>query len=272
MGDHPLPDFRKPPVIETVLSVEFAPIKDWALPHFGLFWAQLREHFPRFEVHPPIRSEIESFEPPQAPAEPEIRIELAMPEGRCWYVNDDGRQLLQIQNGRFIFNWRKRAPDDEYPRYRQFVLPSFNRLWQSFLGFLKQEGLGEPSPVQCEVTYVNHIPKGEGWNTVEDWDEVFNFLNFHHKLNFLPHPEATNIDLAFVIPEKRGRLRAKIRRAIRIVDKCEIITLNLIARGRPQSSSTQDIVNWFELGHEWVVRGFADITTPKMHEQWERVT
>lgn len=272
MGDGPLPDFRKPPVIETVLSVQFAPIKEWGIPHLGLFWEAIRKDFSRFEVHPPIQSDVETFDPPEVVQGPGIRIEVgAMPESRCRYVGDDKHSILQLQNGLFVFNWKKDSLDDEYPKYEQFVRPSFEKYWNQFLAFLKDEDLEEPKAVQCEVTYVNHIPKGEAWDDVGDWSTVFNFLSFPSEMNFLSVPESANIDLAYLIPEKRGRLRAKIRRAIRISDRCDVIALHLIARGRPESSALDGIVDWFELGHEWVVRGFTELTTKKMHQIWERV-
>jgi len=29
-------------------------------------------------------------------------------------------------------------------------------------------------------------------------------------------------------------------------------------------------MEWFDLGHEWIVKGFTDFTTEHMHEIWGR--
>jgi hypothetical protein len=54
----------------------------------------------------------------------------------------------------------------------------------------------------------------------------------------------------------------------------------VIASGRPgwilklaaqaRVDSTEQVSDFFDLGHEWIVRGFADITTPDVHKIWER--
>ena len=272
MGDSPLPDFRDPPVVETVLSVQFAPIEGMGVPHFGLFWDKVRKDFPRYEVHAPIESEIESFDPPKPTQESGIKIVVAPDTVWLWFIAKDDQRLLQIQNGRFIFNWRKRGTDNPYPKYNQFVRPSFEKYWKTFTSFLSCDGLQEPKAVQCEVTYVNHIPKGKGWEDVGDWSKIFNFLSFSGEASILPIPEAGQIDLTYLMSEESGRLRAKIRRAIRRDDNSEVIAFNLTARGRPKSSSLDGILDWFDVGHEWCVRGFTDLTTEEMHCLWGRLT
>jgi hypothetical protein len=58
--------------------------------------------------------------------------------------------------------------------------------------------------------------------------------------------------------------------AIRRKDAKEILRVSITARGRPVSSELHDIEDWFDLGHEWIVRGFADITTGEMHKHWRK--
>ena len=50
----------------------------------------------------------------------------------------------------------------------------------------------------------------------------------------------------------------------------EVLQLDVSATGRPTSSKTPDILEWLDLGREWVVKGFADFTTPEMHMKWRR--
>src|SRR4051812_13204552 len=94
-----LPKFRNPPVIETVMGVEFVPLEGWGIPHYGLFWSHIRNQLPSWEVHPPVVSQVEAFDRPSEKSGP--RIELAQPgEVRCWFLDTEGASLLQIQNDR----------------------------------------------------------------------------------------------------------------------------------------------------------------------------
>ena len=49
-----LPDFRKPPLAETVLSLQFEPVAELTTAHVGLLWARFRKQFPMIEEHPPL--------------------------------------------------------------------------------------------------------------------------------------------------------------------------------------------------------------------------
>ena len=54
-----LPSFRRPPVIEAALSVQYQPLVDLRTPHFGLFWEAVREKFPTVQEQPPLAPIIE---------------------------------------------------------------------------------------------------------------------------------------------------------------------------------------------------------------------
>lgn len=264
-------NFERPPVVETVLGVQFSPIAGWGLPHFGLFWNRIRSEFPKFEVQPPLASQIETFEliPPQVLAS----IEFASGnEARCWYIGADSQHLVQVQHDRFLSNWRQGQSTRPYPRYDDFVKPKFVTEWERFVGFLKDEELSTPDVVQCEVTYVNHIPQGEGWESITDWDQVFTSCGSTRHLNFLPSAEAVRFSTRYRIPDDRGRVHVEAHHAIRISDQKYIIVFTLTARGKPKSTSLEDILSWFDLGREWIVRGFTDLTSEKMHKQWKRLS
>jgi hypothetical protein len=122
--------------------------------------------------------------------------------------------------------------------------------------------------VQGEVTYVNIIPQGRGWGTFEDLPQVIALWT--GRRSFLPPPESASLTARYVMPDNMGRLHVSLQPAIRSTDASEVLQLTLTARGQPQGPSPADILSWFDLGHEWVVRGFADITTDRMHSLWKR--
>jgi len=260
-------DFENPPVTETILSVQFAPLRGLTLPYMGLFWGQVRSQYPTQEVKPPLSPVIEDFSSP--PTAPSLGIEVSSePDARFWLVDGTSTQLIQIQRDRFIRNWRKgEAPNDAYPRYDE-LRPRFEHDWLSFVGFLEREKLGTPEVNQCEVTYINHIGLGTGWNSLSDAHRVLTVLKAQEGREFLPEPEMVIVNVRFVMPERRGRLHVSAQPAIRRQDGSAVMQLTLTARGRPESSRLEDIVAWFNLGHDWIVHGFVDLTTPEMHQIW----
>jgi len=265
----PLPEFEDPPVIETVLSVEFAPLEAWKIPQFGLFWNDLRTDYPRFEIQPPLAT-------PEEARTKEDRILQAVlvefmphPLVRCWYIHADGARLLQVQSDRFIHNWRKGDDSAAYPRY-DTIRPMFEREWARFVAFLTREKLGAPEPMRCEVTYVNHLVKGREWNSLADLAKVFAPWSGRTTNGWLPAPNGFAINVCFPIPEEKGSLTIQTQMAVRKSDKKDIVQMTLTARGRPASPAIADVLNWLDLGREWVVRGFADFTSPDMHKLWRR--
>src|SRR4051812_7153289 len=156
-----LPDFRKPPVAETVLSLQFDPIERLTTVHVGLLWQQFRDQFPLIEEHPPLRPTFEKFEPP-SPVQVEVTVEDKLPAPRVWFLNRPKSELIQVQADRFIHNWRKMESIEPYPHYEP-IREKFRGEVATLEQFLKDEGLGTLGVNQCEVTYVNHIERAGVW-------------------------------------------------------------------------------------------------------------
>lgn len=263
----PLIEFDHPPVIETLLSVQFVPLRKLTLAYMGLYWGEVREEYPSHEVQPPLVPIVEEFPPKMGTG---IGIALSPePDARCWFIDSSSTQLIQIQRDRFIRNWRKEAPpNDRYPRYA-ILRPRFERDWAAFVSFLEREELGRPDLNQCEITYINHIERGAGWESFGDIASVLTPLATPSPV-FLPRPEAIIYNARYAMPEKNGRLHVAAQPAIRRSDGKDILQVTLTARGKPASSRLEDIVQWFDIGHQWIVHGFADITTTEMHVIWGR--
>lgn len=264
----PLPEFENPPVVETALGVEFAPLKGWTALHAGLFWNEIRKDYPSSETQPALGSQIETFGPVGMLASQQL-IEIG-PHARYWFVDSTKRKLLQVQNSRLIVNWKKTEDSDPYPRYpacrSRFVLE-----WERFCTHLRREGLSVPQILQCEVTYVNHFLKGREWSTFSDLARVFSPWTGKGSDAFLPEFDSGTINLRFTMPNQAGRLHVSVGHGIRFPDGKDIIQMSLTARGAPAPSSSQeDICRWFDLGREWVVRRFVELTTAEMHSQWRR--
>jgi uncharacterized protein (TIGR04255 family) len=270
VSDSGLPDFAQPPVDETALSLQFAPLAGFGIPHFGLYWQKIRSDYPKYEIQQPIPSVQEQLATnSRTGMGMQFGISLvAAPEIRCWFLDSTGNRLLQIQNDRFVLNWRKITGAEAYPRYPT-SRESLRMEWGRFCDFLNSEKLESPKVNQCEVTYVNHIEYEKGWQGYGELDKVVAALATPKAKNrFLPDPERVNMQVVYRLGDNAGRLYVSFVPVIRVRDSKEVLQMTLIARGAPKSSSIDDVFQWLDLGRRWVVRGFADFTTEGMHRVW----
>jgi uncharacterized protein (TIGR04255 family) len=262
-----LPDFDNPPAVETLMGVYFLPLKNWRVPHFGLFWERIRADYPTSEVRTPIVAG-----PPGKFPElkiPSLEGEINLPV-RCWFHNRNKETLLQVQDSCFFQNWRRESGSLQYLHYDE-LRPTFEREWRKFCDFVEQEGLGAPNVWRCEVTYVNHIDRGMGWNTYGDLSHVFLGPPEQGLAgSFLPTPDSVSFHLAYPMDGPEGQLQVHMQPVVRKTDSRDTIQLTVTASCRPASSNTELIVSSLNQAREWVVRGFTDFTSPKMHELWRR--
>ncbi len=65
-----------------------------------------------------------------------------------------------------------------------------------------------------------------------------------------------------------GRLHVSIQPGWRKPDNAPIYVLELTARGAPTGIGMEGAQSFFDVGHDWIVRGFRDLTTSDMHKIW----
>lgn len=254
-----LPSYKNPPVNEVVCGVRFNTSDKLLIPHIGFLWEKFRADYPIIQHVPPIAS-----------AKGEIQIDMAtgVPLPRVWFINKSDDQLVQFQFDRFYFNWRRRQSD--YPRY-DHVISNFESVLKKVTIFFSEFEFGELTPIEYELSYINHIPKGQGWNTMDDLPKIFlDYVWKKTKKRFLPKPEKVAWNKEFPLPEKKGNLNVSLKQAIRTEDKVPLLVLELKTRGIDESAGKEGIREWFDLAHEWIVRGFTDLTTPEIQKIWER--
>jgi uncharacterized protein (TIGR04255 family) len=263
-----LPDFIRPPVVEAVLSVQFDRLATLTTAHFGLYWGEVRDRFPSTEEHGELASVFErSPEQPQPVVGIQFQALEAPPTPRFWFIDQSGNELLQIQKDRFIKNWRKVGEGDLYPRY-EAVRDGFDSDFLGFSRFVSRNELGTIRINQCEVTYINHIVAGSGWETHDEIEKVFTVWRQPKKaypgpaqdLMFRARFPILGDDGAFA-----GRLTATLQPVKRVVDGAPMFLFELTARGQIGEGT-----DFFDLGRRWIVRSFAELTTPEMHTIWGR--
>jgi uncharacterized protein (TIGR04255 family) len=267
--DQLLPKFDKPPVVEMVLGIEFAELFQLGIPHFGLFWSQIRDEYHQCSANPPLASQIETF---GGQGQQEITLNFPLvgpPNVRCWYWNKAQTWLIQVQRDRFIQNWRKTPADNVYPRFSK-ARQRFELEYKRFQKFIASESIGNLQVRQCEVTYYNHIEPEKSQEALSGLNEIIPCWSGTSSEDFLPPPEVVSINTSYVISENRGRLYLSLQPVFRHSDAKEILQLTVTAKVIPASSELAEALNAFDLGHEWAVKGFTDFTTARMHSIWER--
>ena len=263
-----LPSFENPPVIEVVCGVQFASLAKLYIPHFGELWKRFPDYTDCSEA-PTLLPTIERFD---VPSSLDVQGLAEIPLPRVWFTQRDENGLIQVQRDRFLHNWRKVRPTDEYPRYGR-VKKLFQEHLSTFEKFLSDLNIGTLVPRQYEMTYVNHILKGEGWEDLADLGRVFpDFLWNLRDDRFLNVPDGHNYRVNFLFPDKTSRLYATIRSAERRPDKHPLLLFELTVRGLPVDASREAMWKWFDVAREWIVRGFADLSGEEIQQKvWRRI-
>jgi uncharacterized protein (TIGR04255 family) len=266
----PIPSFTSPPVTEVAVAVSFLPLGKLTLMGMADLWRdELATHFPRTEEHPPLIPPVEPFNGPGPTLSlPQFSMESGFPMPRLWFLTDDGEELLQIQRDWFACNWRKVSPDSEYGRW-----PSRRAAFEKWLGiltsFIAERNLGEFHPLQCELTYVNHIvgfPHGQ-------LDRVTPLAG-QAQGGFLPAPEQMELSVHYVITnelgDRLGRLHIVAQPGFRRGDNVPIVVFTITARGKPEGDGVEGVLAFLDRGRQWADYGFVEATTDFIQRQWGR--
>jgi uncharacterized protein (TIGR04255 family) len=267
------PKFRKPPVSEVVMSIQFEPVVKLTPVHLGRWWqGERRERYPICEERPPLPSVREDLGKPSAPSF-SVTLSGVPPTPALWFLADDRSELLQVQRDRFSRNWTRPSPDvAEYPSYDN-LLPLFEAEFTEFADFLRAEDLGSPTAVQCELTYINPLPAGQGWEELGQVGNVLAPWSGTYTEGFLSLPEDIQINARFRMftddGEPIGRLTTTLQPGWG-ADERPVLLFTLTARGRPLSPDVAGAREFLNIGHRWIVQGFTTLTTPAMHSLWER--
>lgn len=205
---------------------------------------------------PPLQPAIETFD-----KSPQVQLQLSNvpPVPRVWFESEDGRRLVQVQRDRFHYNQRRLSLDNGYVELVA-AWRSFTDTYSTFLKFLESAELGELEPIQCELSYVNVIPAGEGWDTLDELGRVLPDFSWRSEREFLPTPEVVTARLAFPLPDQQGRLHVDVRSGLHTQTGEPVLQLQLTVRGLPSGTTPEAMEGWFNLAREWIVKGFVDLT------------
>lgn len=250
-----LPDYDNPPLNEIAVGVHFEPLSSWQSRHIGQFWGEVSKDYPSTEDQPPIFN-IEGG--------PRFEILQLPPLRRTFLISRDQNFVIQLQETRFLLNWRKRQPSDIYPRFNAFF-KKFVGHWGQFSDFVARENVGSLKPVRYELTYVNHIEQTESpvSTTVERYVKMFNWSSL--SAQFLPPPTGINVVWTFAMPEQLGFAQANLSQGVR-ADGRAVLVLVLSCTGA--ASPKISLNDWFGVAHRWLSQGLKELTTDIARQEW----
>lgn len=255
-------NFNNPPIEEVSYSLQFRPLENLHIGYLGRLWELFSSDFPNIEQHPRLSHEIERFGITESPPALQIIEQALVP--RIFLVSDSGNKLIQIQDDRFIFNWRKRAPDEKYPRFENLVA-EYIALVGRFEEFLKANDISGPLEVdQVEITNVNYID-----STDLKLNDIFcDFKN-------VPDQELEQVVFRQTLrgddSEPVGRLYSAIKTGLRRKANKRVHSIQFTGRVHPFQSAPgeeMDVARELRFIRDKINLAFKKITSDQMHNIW----
>lgn len=243
----PKAHFDKSPLAEVIFGVEFN-AQNFSAVHFGLYWQEIKDKFAQYPLDRP-------------PVGDNQFISLLPPLRRVWFESSDQKELIQLQDNRFYYNWRKR--DEEYPHFEK-IHPQFLAEWKRFTSWWLKTEEKELQPIRYQMSYVNQIEADLGWHGVEDSAKIFSFLKSNWQSNDLK-PSVFNTKLEFILPEEKGILSVTINQGIKPQDNSQVLTLNLTSVSKDVDTEME---TWFKLAHQSTVEIFLSLINQETKNLW----
>ena len=265
------PTFLRPPVVETVLAVGFAQPQGFNSVQMSRFWDHhLSQNFPEVSEQPRYEMPIEAPSRSIVCSSAGVQVRWPACAGRLWF-SDGGARLVQLQTDWLAYNWRKVGTPEEasYERY-PVGRARFAEVAQQLRAYLLDSDLGI-FPTQCEVTYINHIELTQEDRPHGRLGGVLTTVAENAR-GFLPLPELTRYASSYLMQDHEqvvGRLHVSAEPGRASAQGEEIVVLTLTARGRPLSADLEGALAFCDLGREWIVKSFVELTTERMKtERW----
>lgn len=259
-----LPDFANPPVIEVACGVQFRPITGLRGMAIAPLYNRWRDRFPTVEEQPPLPPVLET-----SPAGgPSMQLFVGNNlDVRRWFIDDSGRELVQLQQDRLIVNWREGNTGGTYPRFGSVRANLVSRL-SDLVEFLEEEELGKLEISHGEVSYINAIANSEGGmggldGALKGWPTFAG----HH----LGGPAVARLNLEFPVPEmgEKTSLTVNLGPGGRASGEVALF-MTMTVQGRTDGGSPSAALAFIDAAHDHLVRSFAEITDESQQALWGR--
>jgi uncharacterized protein (TIGR04255 family) len=239
------------PLTEVVAGVSFV-CPSFSTIDYGLFYEQIRHAFPRVSTQPPIATTNETGQPVYVPSLP-----------RIWFESEDQHELVQLQENKLVYNWKKFDGKGTYPHFAA-VFAKFRDLLSQFSSMLERDQRGPLFEQQYEFSYINNI-KSEFKALVDgpvfkwesrDWNKT------------LRAPLYQVVQYVFKYDEDAITLRVTARPAIEVSTQREVTSFQIDAK----SIGAAELDPWFEAAHSLTRKAFEDLLTESALTIWRQTS
>ena len=268
MAKHKSVSYLFPPLIETYIGAHFENNIGFQTLSLYDFWEKLGcDRFSSYSEHSPL-------DPLPKPNTHTFDFRTIPPMRRFWFEGgDDKEYLVQVQEDRFIYNWRKQQGKNigSYPRYEK-VRDAFFDYYSTFEDSLMKEVKKVPS--HLELGYINLIEIPD--QRIENVEQVFVGLSLEKCILKKSERTLSSGGIAY--------------RSIFNIDKeSRALTMDISVRQNPQTGKLYfyfelkvtgpfsgdikdfekiEMVEWFDGARKHISSAFQNMTTEKMQEQW----
>lgn len=251
-------DFGNAPVAETSLGFYFQKLDGWNVLHHGSLWERFRSAYPAYEFLPPVVDV-----PPQLNS----LLDFNAFPFRAAFVDKTRGQLVQMQNGLLLHNWRKTDDAPEYQRY-EVVKAWLRSDWDTLRSYLREGAFKEPVVTRCQMDYFNNLVRGD------DWQDFSNLPNIFTPWRGLPQSATEGtvqmVSFSVLYQFESGNVNVAVQPAIRRTDGKEILQFTLSSSVIPKNSEDKELFICLDECHNNAARAFLYFTTDKAREKWEQ--
>ncbi len=262
------PRFLNPPVVETILGVQFNSLAGWTNAHSGWYWRQcLDKGWGKPADAPPLPDQFELFGTQRvwSPMGPQVLFRPHAGSSRVQINNATEDRMIQIQATRFHYNWQKR--DNVYPTYPT-MRAEFDGLFTGFCKFVAEAGLGGVTPNLWELTYVDFVPRGVLWDTPADWHKIIpGLLPANLNLGGAAF-ESVGGEWNYAIGDERGRIHLSLQYGRVDPAGSDVLRLESTARGPVRPEGGWGLADGLDFGHDAIIELFMDATSKEAHRAW----
>lgn len=255
-------------MVETVLGVQFKPLRAFRANHYGWFWSKYlaASGWAVVAEERLLPTYVERFD--------DLKLLLTQPCGddepvpgvRMKMRNAARERTLQLQPDKLYYGWNRQGTE---PFDYRSAKAEFAELVEGFTGFAVESGLGPVEPNLWEVAYVNQIPSGRLWAEPTDWHRVFP--------RFFPaaSPEASGLRFAsydgqwhFEIEPRLGRVHAQVAKVVMNRGARASLLFKLTARGAVGVGGSTDWPTGLDLGHQSCYDLFCTAISDEAKLEW----
>jgi uncharacterized protein (TIGR04255 family) len=246
--------FKNPPIVELICGIQFQSDRyDFTIVHD--FFNRIKSEYPNIEENPPLTFQFDSNSGMM------YNYKDNYPLVRYFFINKEKDKLIQLQNGRFLFNWRKDVTTQNiYPNFIN-VFREFEKNWNILYKICSDDDSIKIN--QLELTYIDHIAWLENTN-IKRIEDAFIFIK---QTGLLSDIDTGNILLSAPINELKGHLFMNVKTARLSKDKRDILVLETTTKGITNEVN-QTIKDWFNYAHLKISEEFMKQTTEIAKKEW----